>query len=38
MTSNITIMVNIVTPRDHYTNKQINKLHVADQMHKRNAA
>ena len=23
---NITIMVNIVTPRDYYTNKQINKL------------
>ena len=25
MTTNISIMVNIVTPRDNYTNKQINK-------------
>ena len=26
MTPNITIMVNIVTPRDYYTNKQINNI------------
>ena len=27
--TNITIMVNIVTPRDYYTNKQINKSFIS---------